>query len=176
MVHALKALRPYLLYKPFELYTDNASLQWLQQKRHVSHHQARNARWINLLAEYRYRILHIPGRSHPADFLTRRHFPDGSGPAPHTGYDEPDSVLELLTVSGAAPASTFMAAGPAAESTRFLHADLAAAVCAALLSDLVCGPLAAAEQAQDPSAACPLWSPSSAATGCSTEELRLLAA
>ena len=41
MVHALKALRPYLLDKPFELHTDNASLQWLQQQRHVSHHQAR---------------------------------------------------------------------------------------------------------------------------------------
>jgi hypothetical protein len=27
--------------------TDNASLQWLQQQRHVSHHQAR---WLNLLA------------------------------------------------------------------------------------------------------------------------------
>ena len=34
VVHALKALRPYLLDKPFELHTDNASLQWLQQQRH----------------------------------------------------------------------------------------------------------------------------------------------
>ena len=41
VVHALKTLRPYLLDKPFELHTDNASLQWLQQQRHVSHHQAR---------------------------------------------------------------------------------------------------------------------------------------
>ena len=38
VVHALKALRPYLLDKPLELHTDNASLQWLLQKRHVSHH------------------------------------------------------------------------------------------------------------------------------------------
>ena len=48
VVHALKTLRPYLLDKPFELHTDNASLQWLQQQRHVSHYQAR---WLNLLAE-----------------------------------------------------------------------------------------------------------------------------
>ena len=38
MVHALKTLRPYLLDKPFELHTDNVSLQWLQQQCHVSHH------------------------------------------------------------------------------------------------------------------------------------------
>ena len=49
VVHALKTLRPYLLDKPFELHTDNASLQWLQQQRHLSHHQAR---WLYLLAEY----------------------------------------------------------------------------------------------------------------------------
>ena len=151
VVHALKALRPYLLDKPFELHTDNASLQWLQQQRHVSHHQAR---WLNLLAEYQYRVVHIPGRTNPADFLTRKRFPDGQGPAPHTGYDEPDSALELFTVSGAPAASAFVAAGPAAESPRFLHADFAAAVRAALPSDPVLGPLAAAAQAQDPSAAC----------------------
>ena len=38
VVHALKALRHYLLDKPFELHTDNARLQCLQQQRHVSHH------------------------------------------------------------------------------------------------------------------------------------------
>ena len=37
VVHALKTLRPYLLDKSFELHTDNASLQRLQQQRHVSH-------------------------------------------------------------------------------------------------------------------------------------------
>ncbi len=35
--------------KPFELHTDNASLQWQQQQRHVGHHQAR---WLKLLSEY----------------------------------------------------------------------------------------------------------------------------
>ena len=36
VVHALKALLPYLLDKPFEPHTDDASLQWLQQQRQVS--------------------------------------------------------------------------------------------------------------------------------------------
>ena len=49
MVHALKTLRPYLLDKPFQLHTENTSLQWLLQQRYVSHYQAR---WLNLLAEY----------------------------------------------------------------------------------------------------------------------------
>ena len=38
MGHALKTLLPYLLEKPFELHTNNVSLQWLQKQRHVSHH------------------------------------------------------------------------------------------------------------------------------------------
>jgi hypothetical protein len=47
VVHALKTLLPYLLDKPFSLHTDNASLVWLQEQLHLSHHQAR---WLNLLA------------------------------------------------------------------------------------------------------------------------------
>ena len=67
-VHALKAtaaMRSYLLDKPFKLQTDNASLQWQQHQRRVTHHQAR---WLNLLAEYQYRIVHTPGRISPSDF------------------------------------------------------------------------------------------------------------
>ena len=64
--HALKALWPHLLDN--ELHTDNDSLQWLQQQRHVSHHPAP---WLNRLAEYQSRVVHIPGRTNPADFLTR---------------------------------------------------------------------------------------------------------
>ena len=154
----------------------NASLQWLQQQHHshVSHHQAR---WRNLLAEYQLSVLHILGRTDPADFkfLTWKRFPDCSGPAPHTGDDEPDLVLWLFTASGAAPASAFVTAGPDFEFTPQLHGRLAscpgtptslhwfARRCRLTLS--VLGPLAAAAQAQDHSAACPsLAAPSSAVT------------
>ena len=151
VVHALKALRPYLLDKPFELHTDNASLQWLQQQRHVSHHQAR---WLNLLAEYQYRVVHIPGRTNPADFLTRKLFPDGQSPSPHKGFDEPDSALELFTVWRArrfhlrGRRSRYRVASGSARRRR-------GPVRAALPSDPVLGPLAAEAQAQDPSGACP---------------------
>ncbi len=150
MVHALKALRPYLLNKPFELHTDNASLQWLQQHCLVSHHQAR---WLNLLAKFQYRVVHIPGRTKPADFLTRKRFSDCPGPALHTGYDEPDSVLELFSAAGGAPAAAFVTAGLAAEAPYFLHADFAAKIRAALPSEPVLGPLAAAAPAPAPCAA-----------------------
>ncbi len=60
---------PYLLDKPFELHTDNASLQWLKQQRHVSHHQVR---WLNLLAEFQFRVVHIPGCTNPAEFFTQK--------------------------------------------------------------------------------------------------------
>ena len=48
-----------------------------------------------------------------------------------------------------------MATGSAAEWPRFLHADFAAAVRTALPSNPILGPLAAAAQGQDPSAAQP---------------------
>ena len=95
--------------------------------------------------------MHIPGRTNPADFLTRKRFLYCSGPAPHTGYDDPDSTLELFVATGAAPAAAFVTAGSTAEAPRFLHADFAASVRAALPADPVLGPLVAAAQAQAPS-------------------------
>ena len=72
---------------------------WLQEQHRVSHHQAL---WLNLLAEYQFRVVHIPGCAYAAAFFTRKRFPGGAAPAPPTGYDEPDSAFELFTVSGTA--------------------------------------------------------------------------
>ena len=151
VVHALKTLRPYLLDKPFELHTDNASLMWLHQQRHLSHHQAR---WLNLLAEYQYRVVHIPGRTNPADFLTRQRFPDGQGPASRTGYDDPESALELYAalVQAPGPAAAFTHAGTGPDAPRFLHADFTSALRQALPSDPLLGPIAVAAQARAPNA------------------------
>ena len=77
-------------------------------------------------------------------------------------------------MSGAAPASGFVAAGPAAKSPSFLHADFAAAVRTALSSDPVLGPLAAAVQAQDPSAAARRAVPSSARRTAQPQQPALL--
>ena len=64
VVHALRVFRPYLLNKPFDLHTDNASLQWLQVQRTISHHQAR---WLDAIAEFKFKVVHIPGRTNPTD-------------------------------------------------------------------------------------------------------------
>jgi hypothetical protein len=149
VVHAFKTLRPYLLDKPFELQTDNVSLQWLQQQRHLSHHQAL---WLNLLAEFQYRVVRIPGRTNLADFLTWTRFPDGVGPARHTGYLEPDSGLELFITHDYAPATVYFTAGTESDSPLFLRTDFVVALQTALPSYPILGPLAAAAAATPVSA------------------------
>jgi hypothetical protein len=114
---------------------------WLQDQRHLSHHQAR---WLNLLAEYQYTVVHIPCRTNPADFLTRKRFRDGQGPALTTGYDHPGSSLELYA------AAAFTHAGTGPDAPRFLHSEFAAALRAALPADPLLGPLLAAAQANAP--------------------------
>jgi hypothetical protein len=54
VVNALRAFHPYLLDRPFELHTDNASLQWFMTQRSLSSHQAR---WLNLNSEYQFRVV-----------------------------------------------------------------------------------------------------------------------
>ncbi len=80
------------------------------------------ARRLNLLAEFQYSVVHIPGRTNPADFLMSKRFPAGSGPALCTGYDEQDSVLEFFTAAAATPAVAFVYAGTEPNAPRFLHA------------------------------------------------------
>ena len=107
----------------------------MQQQRHVSHEQAR---WLNLLAEYQYRVVHIPGRTNPADFLTEARFFDGLDPSPHTGYAEPESALKLFMRGF----RSWLQAPPLsllASYTRFRGRDLHGAP-----SDPVLQPLAAA--------------------------------
>ena len=53
--------------KPFELHTDNASLQWLCTHHHLSHHQAS---WLNLILEYDFTITHICCTANVADALS----------------------------------------------------------------------------------------------------------
>ena len=129
VLHVLKALRPYLLEKPSELHMDNASLQWLLQQRHISHHQAR---WLNLRAEYQYRAAHTLGSPTPPTSSHGSASPTIQARRRARATTSPCAcrlALGLFTASesGAAPASAFVAAGPAAEWPRLLHAEFAAA-------------------------------------------------
>ena len=83
VVHALHAFWPYLLNKPFDLHTDNTSLQWLQEQHTISHH---HVRWLDAIAELKFKVVHIQGSTNQADFITRKSFISGPGQAPIVGY------------------------------------------------------------------------------------------
>ena len=71
VVHSVCAFHQYLLDKPIKLHTDNASLQWLNRQRLVSHH---HAQWLDTIGIFAFTIIHIPGPTNPADFLSHMRF------------------------------------------------------------------------------------------------------
>jgi len=73
VIKSVKHFRPYLYDRWFRLRTDHASLIWLCKRAEPS---SQVARWLEILAEFSYRIKHRPGKKHGnADRLSRR--PDG---------------------------------------------------------------------------------------------------
>jgi transposase InsO family protein len=79
IVHALRVWRHYLHGAPFKVVTDHASLRFLDTQPTLSRRQAR---WMELLQEYEFKIVYRPGKDNPvADALSRR--PDlMAGPDP----------------------------------------------------------------------------------------------
>lgn len=67
IVHSLIKFRCYLLGRKFEVYTDNASLQWMKTTK-----AGKVARWASILGEYNMTIIYRPGKTNVcADFLSR---------------------------------------------------------------------------------------------------------
>ena len=63
--------RQYLLSKPFTVRTDHASLRWLVHMKDPM--QGQFSRWLEILGEFKFRILHRPGTAHGnADAMSRR--------------------------------------------------------------------------------------------------------
>ena len=70
LVYYTQSFRQYLLGKPFIIRTDHAALQWLSKTPRPIGQQAR---WLEILQEFDYTIMHRPGRVHNnADALSRR--------------------------------------------------------------------------------------------------------
>lgn len=70
IVYFTKYFKTYLLGRTFLLRTDHAALQWLQRTPDPIGQQAR---WQERLAEFKFKIVHRPGKSHAnADALSRR--------------------------------------------------------------------------------------------------------
>lgn len=66
----VKHFRPYLYGRKFTIRTDHGSLAWLTNFKEP---EGQLARWIEVLQQYDYRIIHRPGRNHGnADSLSRK--------------------------------------------------------------------------------------------------------
>ena len=57
-VFALKKFRHYLLNQPFELHTDNWVLTFIQTHPTLL---SRQARWLDVIQEFEFKVLHIKG-------------------------------------------------------------------------------------------------------------------
>ena len=73
VVYYVRYFRPYLYGRHFTIRTDHGSLRWLLNFRDP---EGQIARWIQVLGEYDYTVVHRPGKSHQnADSLSRRPCP-----------------------------------------------------------------------------------------------------
>jgi transposase InsO family protein len=70
VVHFTKQFRQYLLGRKFSIRTDHAALQWLRKTPTPIGQQAR---WLDIMGEFDFDIIHRPGRCHQnADALSRK--------------------------------------------------------------------------------------------------------
>jgi hypothetical protein len=70
VVLAVQHFRPYLYGRQFLLRTDHASLLWLRRRKEP---EGQIARWLEILSEFRFKLVHRPGVRHGnADGLSRR--------------------------------------------------------------------------------------------------------
>ena len=90
IVYYMKGFRQYLLGREFVVRTDHAALQWLMRTPTPIGQQAR---WLDILGEFHFTVVHRPGRSHQnADSMSRR-------PCKQCGADaEETETLRLCTV------------------------------------------------------------------------------
>jgi len=76
IVFALKHFRQYLLGRPFVTRGDHSALSWLRRTPEPLHPLAR---WLTLIEQYDYKVVHRPGHKHSnADGLSRRREPDSA--------------------------------------------------------------------------------------------------
>jgi hypothetical protein len=89
-VFYMKEFRQYLLGRKFVVRTDHAALQWLMRTPNPIGQQAR---WLDILGEFDFTVVHRPGRSHSnADALSRLPSPKGTVTTPES------ETLRLCTI------------------------------------------------------------------------------
>ena len=94
IIDALRAWRHYLAGRRFRLHTDHNTLRFLHTKTNISR---REARWLELLAEFDFEVVYKPGKDNgAADALSRRPGDDGT-------------TVNALTASGPRPTAALAA-------------------------------------------------------------------
>lgn len=116
VVWAIKNFRPYLWGWRFVVRTDHSSLRWLQSFKDP---EGQVARWLEILSEYDFTVLHRPGRKHSnADALSRM-------PCKQCGLQ--DSAVEATTSttlkSPAQVFSTWIPVLPSADQKQEQQSD-----------------------------------------------------
>jgi hypothetical protein len=104
VVTFVKTFRPYLYGKKFIIRTDHASLQWLKNFKEP---EGQLARWLERLQEYKFDIVHRPGKKHGnADGLSRQR----CAQCARTHEDPRPKRIRLVTIRPRWSAEEFAAA------------------------------------------------------------------
>ena len=130
LVTFVKKFRQYLLGCPFTIRTDHAALQWL---RRTPEPIGQQARWLEILEEFDFRVQHRPGAQHNnADSLSRRVAATHQQPAlpaertdwPKVQQDDPVIGEIYRRVKAGDPAPTSECISSSCKETKSLCAQL----------------------------------------------------
>lgn len=98
IVESLKRFSHLLQGLKFRIYTDHKGLEWITTQKKLS---PRQARWLEVLSEFDFEIIHIPGVDNIlADSLSRMYSDDHPGtvraPSEYVGVEEENAPSKLL--------------------------------------------------------------------------------